>query len=73
MKYHNNNENSTELKTIFHQISTKLENIKKHFEAFNLDNTFINELPENIFEYITFDGIWIRNASNLSLIHTNAF
>jgi hypothetical protein len=64
---------STELKTIFHQMSTKLENGKKHFEAFNLDNASINELPENIFEDITFDGIWIRNAINLSLIHTNAF
>jgi Leucine-rich repeat (LRR) protein len=65
--------NSIELKTIFHQMSTKLENGKKHFNGFSLNNTLIKELTENTFEDITFDEVWIYNMTNLSLIHTNAF
>ncbi len=38
-----------------------------------MNNTAIEELPENTFEDINFDKITIMNAFNLSLIHTNAF
>lgn len=61
------------LKTIFHGLSPKLENSKKHFKQFYLNNTEINELPENTFEDITFEEIRIENALNLSSIHTKAF
>jgi hypothetical protein len=61
------------LKTIFHRMSTNLEKEKKHFKHFYLTNTEIKGLPEKAFEDITFDEIWINNATNLSLIHTIAF
>jgi hypothetical protein len=61
------------LKTIFSQMNSKLENGEKLFNRFYLNNTAISELAENTFENITFDVIEIRNAKNLSLIHTNAF
>ncbi len=64
---------SITLKTIFHELSPKLEKEKKHFQEFHLNNKAIEELPENTFEDITFDKIEIRDAFNLSLIHTNAF
>ncbi len=64
---------SITLKTIFHELSPKLEKGKKHFQEFHLTNKAIEELPENTFEDITFDKIEIRDALNLSLIHTNAF
>jgi hypothetical protein len=62
-----------QLKDIFHRMSIGLDKDKKHFKEFYLDNTAINELPENTFEDITFDSIKIQNAKNLSLIHTLAF
>jgi hypothetical protein len=65
--------NSIELKTIFHRMSTNLTNEKKHSKQFYLTNIAIKEIPENSFEKITFEIIKIWNATNLSLIHTNAF
>ncbi len=61
------------LKTIFHQISSNLENGKKHFQAFYLTNKAVAELEESVFEDILFDSIHLDEAHNLSLIHTKAF
>jgi hypothetical protein len=60
------------LKTIFQRLDFELEDGKKHFNKFYLNNTAISELPENTFGDITFDIIEI-NAKNLSLISTFAF
>jgi hypothetical protein len=61
------------LKTIFHDLSSKLKNDQKHFKYFYLTNEAITELPEKVFEDITFERIEIKNAKKLSLIHTKAF
>ncbi len=61
------------LKAIFHQISSKLENGKKHFAEFYLTNKAVGELEESVFEDILFDSIHLEEAHNLSLIHTKAF
>jgi len=61
------------LKTIFHRLSFEVDDGKKHFNRFYLNNTTIYELEENTFDEITFDSILLKNALNLSLIHTNAF
>lgn len=61
------------LKEIFNNLSQKLENGNKHFDRFYLNNTAIHELEEFVFSDITFNEIFIRNATNLSLINTNAF
>jgi Leucine-rich repeat (LRR) protein len=62
-----------DLKAIFHQLDSGLGDGKKHFKQFYLNNTAISELAENTFGNVTFDSIYIYSASNLSLIHTNAF
>jgi Leucine-rich repeat (LRR) protein len=62
-----------DLKNLFHNLSTTLGKDKKNFKAFFLNNTTIEELPENTFGDIIFDSINNWNAPNLSLIHTNAF
>jgi len=54
-------------------MSLNLEEGKKNFSTFHLNNTAISELPENVFENITFNQIEIKNAYNLSCIHTHAF
>ncbi len=61
------------LKLIFQQLNIELEDSKKHFKQFHLNNTAISELPENTFGDITFDTIDIFEAKNLSLISTFAF
>jgi hypothetical protein len=61
------------LKTIFQRLDFELEDGKKYFKQFYLNNTAISELPENTFGDITFNLINIEIASNLSLIHTFAF
>ncbi len=64
---------SLDLKSIFHQISAALQEGKRHFREFSLNNTAINELQESTFGDITFDWIKIDGAHNLSQIHTKAF
>ncbi len=61
------------MKTIFQRLDFELEDGKKYFKQFYLNNTAISELPENTFGDITFNLINIEIASNLSLIHTFAF
>ncbi len=46
---------------------------EKHFKQFYLNNTAITELEENTFFEITFDEIYIFNATNLKLINKSAF
>jgi hypothetical protein len=50
-----------------------LKNNEKHFNQFELNNTAITELEENTFYEITFDEIYIYNATKLKLINTHAF
>jgi hypothetical protein len=61
------------LKNIFHNLSTVLKSDKKHLKSFFLNNTEINELPENVFEDIIFETITIRDTKKLTKIHTKAF
>ncbi len=60
------------LKHVFETIDQK-SNINKQFKRFTLSNTAITELEENTFYGITFDEIYIYNATNLKLINTHAF
>ncbi len=46
---------------------------EKHFKQFYLNNTAITELEENTFFEITFDEIYIFNATKLKLINKSAF
>lgn len=62
-----------DLKTLFHKLSDELEEKDKHFDIFFTNNTVIKELPENVFNDITFTSIHFQNASNLKYIHNNAF
>ncbi len=62
-----------DLKNLFHNLSSTLDKDKWHLNSFILNNTAIKELPENLFGDIIFDSIIIWDATNLSLIHTNAF
>jgi Leucine-rich repeat (LRR) protein len=62
-----------DLNYIFHKISFELRNGNNHFKEFKLNNTGISELKESTFEDITFESIKIEEASNLSIIHKNAF
>jgi Leucine-rich repeat (LRR) protein len=66
-------DDSINLKTIFHGISSKLQNNNKHFESFYLTNKAVTELEESVFEDILFDSIHVEEAHKLSLIHTKAF
>jgi hypothetical protein len=66
------NEN-IDLKHIFNEMSLNLEEGKKNFSTFHLNNTAISELPENVFENITFNQIEVMDAYNLSRIHTHSF
>ncbi len=61
------------LKNIFEKLSINLEESKKYFSTFVLNNTAVTELTENLFKDITFEAIEIREAYNLSHIHKNAF
>jgi hypothetical protein len=61
------------LKHIFKAIDQRLKNNEKHFNQFELNNTAITELEENTFYEITFDEIYIYNATKLKLINTHAF
>jgi hypothetical protein len=54
-------------------LSLNLEDGKKNFLLFQLNNAVISELPENVFEDITLNNISIENAYKLSRIHTHAF
>ncbi len=65
--------NSINLKNIFHNLSTILKSDKKHLKGFFLNNTEVNELPENIFEDIIFETISIRDSKKFAKIHTKAF
>jgi hypothetical protein len=58
-------------KKIFHQLSTFGQT--KNFDNFILNNTAINELPENFFEQIIFSKVFLVNATNLTRIHEHAF
>ncbi len=61
------------LKHIFEAMDQKLNKSEKHFKQFQLSNTAIAQLEENTFYEITFDEIYIYNATKLKLINTNAF
>ncbi len=61
------------LKHIFEAIDSELNDNEKHFKQFFLNNTAITELEENTFHNITFDQIYIFNATKLKLINTHAF
>ena len=58
---------------IFQNLGKQLPKTGKHFKLFQLSNTFITELKENIFSDITFDTIVIHFSPNLTSIHRNAF
>jgi Leucine-rich repeat (LRR) protein len=66
------NEN-IDLKHIFNELSINLEERQKSFSTFYLNNTAISELPENVFEDITFGQIAISDAYSLLRIHMHAF
>jgi hypothetical protein len=51
---------------------TLLEN-EKSFENLMIQRTEIEEIPENVFQDISFNLVEIYNAENLNRIHTNAF
>jgi hypothetical protein len=61
-----------DLKRIFANIGLKLENDEKNFKRFILNNTAINELEGNTFFDITFNEIYIHNATQLKLVNTRA-
>ncbi len=64
---------SLNLKHVFENIDKNLGQSEKHFERFYLTNTAITEIEENTFFEITFDGIYISNATNLKSINSHAF
>jgi hypothetical protein len=45
------------LKRIFNELSINLEDGKKTFSSFYLNNTAISEITENVFEDITFYNV----------------
>jgi hypothetical protein len=61
------------LKQIFEAIDEELKSNEKHFKRFYFNNTAITELEENTFYEITFEEIYIFNATKLKLINTRAF
>ncbi len=61
------------MKHIFEAIDEKLKSNEKHFKRFYFNNTAITELEENTFYEITFEEIYIFNATKLKLINTRAF
>jgi len=64
---------SYDLKQFFNTLSQHLPKENKQFKRFYLSNTAIKVLEENTFSDIVFDEITIINATNLTLIHKNAF
>ena len=62
-----------DLVKIFQTLEKNLTKTGKHFNEFYLNNTFISELKENTFSYITFDYIEIEYCSKLKNLHRNAF
>jgi hypothetical protein len=61
------------LKHVFEAIDEKLKSNEKNFKRFYFNNTAITELEENTFYEITFEEIYIFNATKLKLINTRAF
>ena len=62
-----------DLLKIFQTLGKNLTKTGKHFNSFQLSNSFMTELKENTFSDITFDVIYITENSNLKTIHKNAF
>jgi hypothetical protein len=60
------------LKHIFQNLSKTLSDREKHFHAFTLSNAATTQLPENLFENITFDRINL-NSDSLIRINTHTF
>ncbi len=65
--------NVLNLKHVFENIDQKLGQNEKHFKKFYLNNTAITEIEENTFFEVTFDEIYIYNATNLKSINSHAF
>ncbi len=61
------------MKHVFEAIDEKLKSNEKNFKRFYFNNTAITELEENTFYEITFEEIYIFNATKLKLINTRAF
>lgn len=65
--------NQYSLKKIFEAIEDK-KNLKNNLiQGFRLENTAISELEENVFGNYLVQDLYIRNATNLTRIHKNAF
>ncbi len=54
-------------------LSQKLPEGQKRFENLIIKRTDIEEIPENVFQDISFNYVQIYNANNLKRIHTKAF
>jgi hypothetical protein len=61
------------LKQIFRDLSSELNAENKNFVFFELNNTAITELEDNIFNDITFKFIYLNQTINLRHIYSNAF
>ncbi len=57
------------LKRVFENIDKNLGQNEKHFKRFYLNNIAITEIEENTFFEVTFDEIYIYNATNLKSIN----
>jgi hypothetical protein len=54
-------------------LSQTLPQNEKNFENLIIQRTSIEEIPENVFQDISFNFVQIFDAENLKRIHTNAF
>jgi hypothetical protein len=54
-------------------LSQKLPENEKNFENLIIQRSNIEEIPENVFQDISFNLVQIYNANNLKRIHTKAF
>ncbi len=54
-------------------LSQTLPENQKKFENLIIKRTLIEEIPENVFQDLSFNYVEIFNAENLKRIHTNAF
>ena len=61
-----------QIKEVFNNLG-QLEESEKHLLSVELTGDGLDELPEQVFNDITFSFIEIRKAKNLTKIHTNAF
>jgi hypothetical protein len=65
--------NSEEIVQIFQNLGSNLKESKRNFLRFKLQDSHIDELPEDLFNGITFSEIIIEDCPKLSLIDKNVF